>query len=306
MDDLKLDIRRLRYFVVVAHELSFSRAATLLHMAQPPISYQIKQLERDLGVELFERTGRGVRLTEVGQVLLEEARRIFVALEQTERMIERIGKGTVGRLNLGFVPSASNEVLPPLLHRFRAEFPAVELFLQEMKPDEIVQRLLNTRIDIGFFYLPFVEEALEFVPISREALVVALPEAHPLAEHDTIDLPLLANEPFIMPMRYSMPGLYEQVMAVCRQAGFTPRAVQKDVWLMQTIVGLVAGSIGVALVPNSLRNYRRHGVAYREVRDLSPTVEMAAVWRRGDNSAVLRSFLGVIQAYARSMIPPIA
>ncbi len=295
IDDLKLDFRRMRYFVAVAEELSFSRAAQLLHIAQPPLSAQIKQLEDDLGVQLFERTRRGVRLTAAGQVLLVEARRIFIQLEQTARIVERVGSGEVGRLNLGFVPSASNEVLPPLLHHFRSNFPDVELFLEEMTPDEIVKRLQNTQIDIGFFYLPFEEPNLDFRAVSRESLIVALPESHPLADQPLIELRALASEPFILPMRYKMPGLYGQVLALCRQAGFTPRAVQKDVWLIQTIVGLVAGGIGVALVPSSIRNFRRRGVVYRPVRDLASIVEMGVIWRRDDSSAVLQAFLRLVQ-----------
>ena len=295
IDDLKLDFRRMRYFVAVAEELSFSRAAQLLHIAQPPLSAQIKQLEDDLRVQLFERTRRGVRLTAAGQVLLVEARRIFIQLEQTARIVERVGSGEVGRLNLGFVPSASNEVLPPLLHHFRSNFPDVELFLEEMTPDEIVKRLQNTQIDVGFFYLPFEEPNLDFRAVSRESLIVALPESHPLADQPLIELRALASEPFILPMRYKMPGLYGQVLALCRQAGFTPRAVQKDVWLIQTIVGLVAGGIGVALVPSSICNFRRRGVVYRPVRDLASIVEMGVIWRRDDSSAVLQAFLRLVQ-----------
>lgn len=295
MDDLKLDIRRMRYFLAVAEELSFSRAAERLRIAQPPLSYQIKQLEDDLGVQLFERTRRGVRLTDAGNVLCDEARRILIQLEQTTRMVERVGSGEVGRLNLGFVPSASNAVLPSLLHRFRQRFPGIEMFLQEMKPDDVVERLLSSRIDVGFFYLPFEEEALAFRPVSREAFIAALPEDHPLAPQAVIDLPSLAGEPFILPMRYKMPGLYVKVMEACRAAGFTPRAVQKDVWLIQTIVGLVAGGIGVALVPDSTRSLPRRGVVYRPVRGAAATVEMAAVWRRSEDSAVLRSFLRVVE-----------
>jgi DNA-binding transcriptional LysR family regulator len=299
MYDVPMDLRRLRYFVVAAEELNFSRAAERLRIAQPPLSSQIKQLENELGVLLFDRTGRGVRLTDSGHVLLEEARRIFIQLEQTARIVERVGSGKVGRLSLGFVPSATNEVLPPLLYEFRRRFPDVELFLHEMMPDQVVQRLHGRQVDVGFFYLPFDDSALDFSPVSREPLVVALPETHPLAREPEIDLRTLEHEPFVLPMRYNMPGLYGQVTEVCRQAGFTPRAVQKDVWLMQTIVGLVASAIGVALVPASLRNIRRKGVVYRTVRGLSPTVETGVVWRRDDSSAVLSAFLDVVGEVAR-------
>lgn len=287
-------MRRLRYFVAVAEEASFNRAARRLHMSQPPLSNQIKQLEGELGVTLFERTSRGVRVTEAGELLLEESRRIFTQIDQTVRVVRRVGNGEVGRLTLGFVPSASDEALPPILDAFRERYPEVELFLREMRPNLIVQRLHDKQIDAGLLYLPLEDSALEVECVLREPLVLALPENHPLAKTERVELQKLAGEPFILPRRYTMmPGLHGQVMEACRQAGFSPDAVQEDVWLMQTIVGLVAGGIGVALVPDSLRNLRRKGVAYRAVSGLSPTVELGVVWRREDQSPVLGSFLDV-------------
>lgn len=289
-----MELRRLRYFVAVAEEESFTRAARKLRMAQPPLSNQVKQLEEELGILLFKRSSRGVEMTEAGELLLEEAQRILMQVEQTVRVVRRVGCGEVGRLTLGFVPSSSNEVLPPILDTFRERFPGVELFLREMRPDLIVQRLRDRQIDVGFLYLPLEDASLHIECISREPLVLALPETHPLASESQIELRALAEEPFILPARYRlMPGLYAQVTEVCRQAGFTPNAVQKDVWLMQTIVGLVAGGTGVALVPASLQNFRRKGVVYKTVQGLSPTVELGLIWRRDDPGAVLDSFLQV-------------
>lgn len=287
-----MELRRLRYFIAVAEELSFSRAAVRLRMAQPPLSNQIKQLEKELGVLLFERTSRGVRVTQAGELLLEEARRLFVQMDQTVRIVQQVGYGEVGRLTLGFVPSSSNEVLPPILRAFTDRFPGIELFLREMRPDLIVQRLRDKQIDAGFLYLPLEDASLNIEGVSREPLVLALPETHPLASEPRVELQAVANEPFILPARYQlMPGLYGQVTEACRQAGFVPNAVQKDVWLMQTIVGLVAGSIGVALVPASLQNLRRKGVVYKSVYGLSPTVELGMIWRGDDRGEVLSSFL---------------
>ena len=289
-----MELRRLRYFIAVAEELSFSRAAQRLRMAQPPLSNQIKQLEEELGVLLFERTSRGVRVTQAGELLLEEARRIFVQMDQTVRIVQRVGHGEVGRLTLGFVPSSSNEVLPPILRTFTDRFPGVELFLREMRPDLIVQRLHDKQIDAGFLYLPLEDKSLNVEKVSREPLVLALPETHPLSSESQVELRSVANESFILPARYQlMPGLYGQVTKACRQAGFVPNAVQKDVWLMQTIVGLVAGSMGVALVPASLRNLRRRGVVYKSVYGLTPTVELGVVSREDDRGTVLNSFLSV-------------
>jgi DNA-binding transcriptional LysR family regulator len=294
-----MDLRRLRYFVAAAEELSFNRAARRLRIAQPPLSNQIKHLEEELGVRLFERTSRGVRMTEAGEALLEEARRIFVQVDQTVNLVRRVGYGTVGRLTLGFVPSASNEVLPPILHTFRDRYPDVELFLREMRPDRVVQRLHDKQIDVGFLYLPLDDASLNIECVSREPLVLALAESHPLASRSRVELQALAEEPFILPARYPMPGLYGQVTEVCRQAGFVPKAVQKDVWLMQTIVGLVAGGIGVALVPASLRNFHRKGVVYKSVYGISPTVELGVVWRRDDPGVVLNSFLQAVRESLR-------
>ena len=299
-----MELRRLRYFVAVAEESSFSRAARRLRMAQPPLSSQIKQLEEELGVRLFERTGRGVRTTEAGKLLQEEARRIFAQVEGTVGMVRRVGHGEVGRLTLGFVPSSSNEVLPPILRAFGERFPDVELFLREMRPDMIVQRLHENQIDAGFVYLPLDENSLYIECVSREPLILALPRKHPLSSEERVDLASLAEEPFILPARYRrMPGLYGQVTEACRQAGFTPDAVQKDVWLMQTIVGLVAGGMGVALVPASVQNLRRKGVVYRPVRGLSPSVELGVIWRSDDQGVVLKSFLQVAKEETRSGDP---
>lgn len=289
-----MDLRRLRYFVVVAEEQNFSRAAERLHMAQPPLSDQIKRLEQALGVILFDRSSRGARLTKAGELLLTEARRLLVQADQTAEMVRRVGEGEVGRLTLGFVPSASNSVLPPVLSRFRERYPDVQLYLQEMNPDWLVAGLHEGRIDVSFFYLPFQDKALAHEPVSREPLVVALPTSHAMAAEDEIDLCDLADQPFVLPARYRMPGLHGQVLEACREAGFEPEAVQKEVWLMQTIVALVAGGLGVALVPASLRNLSRAGVVYKPVRGLSPAVEMGVVWRRDERNPVVDSFLKVV------------
>lgn len=294
-----MELRHLRYFVAVAEEVSFSRAAQRLRIAQPALSNQVKKLEQELGIRLFDRVGRGVRLTEAGRLLLEETRRMFAQLEQTVRMVREAGHGEVGRLSLGFIPAASNDILPEILREFRHRFPRVELFLHEMMPDQAVQRLHDRRLDVSLVFLPCEDETVRCKTISREPLVVALPETHPLASEPGLMMRTLADEPFILPARYSTPSLYGKVVDICRQAGFSPKAVQKEVGLMQTIVGLVAGGIGVALVPASLQNLNRKGVVYREVQDLGLTVEMGVTWRRDDASPVLTSFLGVVDEVSR-------
>jgi DNA-binding transcriptional LysR family regulator len=284
----------LRYFAVVAEELNFIRAAKRLRMTQPPLSAQIKQLEEEIGVKLFDRVGRGVRLTEAGRLLLDKSRHIFSEIDQTVDEVRRVGEGRVGRLAIGFLPSAAHSVLPSVLREFRKLFPDVELFLQEMGPDEEVEGLHDKRIDMGFLYLPVDDTALNARCVHRDFLVVALPEAHPLAAETQVTMHQLAKEPFILPPQHQLPACYGQIIETFRQAGFLPNVVQRDVSLMQTIVGLVAGGLGIALVPASLQNLRSTGVTYKKIKDLSPALEMGLVWRRDDTSTVLRTFLKVV------------
>ena len=289
-----MNFQRLRYFVVVAEELNFSRAAERLRMAQPPLSYQIKRLEEELGVQLFHRTKRSVRLTDAGRLLLVEARGLLVHAEQTASVVHRVGQGEVGRLTVGFVPSAANRVLPPILRAFGERFPSVELLLREVDPDRLLGGLSDGRVDVGFLYLPFEEDSLDSRPVSRETFVAALPDTHPLSNKPWVSLSALAEEPFVLTPRYQGAGLRDKIVEHCRQAVFEPKVVQ-EAWLMQTTVSLVAGGIGVTLVPASLQNLQRAGVVYKYVEGLSPEIELGVVWRRGDRSAVLRAFLGVVE-----------
>ena len=179
------------------------------------------------------------------------------------------------------------------MRAFGERFPGVELLLREVDPDRLLGSLGDGRADVGFLYLPFEEGSLDSRPVSRETFVAALPDTHPLAEAPRVSLGELADEPFVLTPRYQGAGLRDKIVEHCRQAGFEPRVVQ-EAWLMQTTVSLVAGGIGVTLVPASLQNLRRAGVVYKSVEGLSPEIELGVVWRRGDPSAVLRAFLGVV------------
>ncbi|WP_245755656.1 LysR family transcriptional regulator [Actinopolyspora alba] len=300
----EVELRHLRYFVTIAEEQSLTRAAARLHIAQPPLSAQLRKLETELGTTLVHRTARGAQLTEAGKVLLEEARRILHEVEQAGRMTREVGSGLVGRLALGFIPSASNAVLPPMLRRFKAEYPDVTLHLQEMRPDEIVDRLHDRRIDAGLFYLPFEDPALHVRPVAEESLLLALPATHRLTDRERVRLDEVSDEPFILPARHgSMPGLYAIVVEACERAGFTPRVVQRDVWLMQTIVGLVAGGMGVAVVPASMRSLQRAGAVFLTLSDVGERAQTAISWRRGSTPPVLRSFLDIVTGSSSGVGP---
>ena len=165
-----MEVRQLRYFVAVAEELNFTRAARRLKMAQPPLSIQIKQLETELGVELFDRSRRAIRLTEPGRALLPEARRLLDQMEEIAAMVRRIGSGSVGRLTVGFIPSASHTALPPLLRAFSGWAPEVELNLIEMTPDAIMRAIADDRIDVGLIYLPINDAELQVSIVHSEPL----------------------------------------------------------------------------------------------------------------------------------------
>ncbi|TWF80680.1 LysR family transcriptional regulator [Pseudonocardia hierapolitana] len=287
--------RRLGYFVAVAEELSFTRAAQRLHMAQPPLSQQIALLEKEIGTPLFDRSRRTIRLTAAGAALLPEARRLLTDLDETVRMVRSVGDGTVGRLAVGFVPSAINGVLADLLREFRATHPAVELTLREMAPDALLRAVHDRRLDLAVLYLPVSDPDLDQRRLASEELLLALPEAHPAAAARAISLADVADEPFVLPERHDVPGLHAAVTALFTDAGVTPRIAQRGVWLIQTVLGLVAAGTGLAVVPSSATALRRHGVLLRPLTDAAPRLELAAIWRRDNASSPLKGLLDVME-----------
>lgn len=297
-----MELRHLRYFVAVAEELSFTRAASRLLMTQPSLSTQMKQFERELGVELFDRSRRNIRLTEAGQVLLEESRLLLEQLDRTIAVVRRVGSGAVGHLNIGFVPSASNLTMPAVLKAFRREHAGVETFLQEMPPDEVRRQLHERRIDIGFVFLPFDDEALSYRTLAIEPLIAAVPTGHRLTSAKKVRVADLEREPFILPREYAIPGYKARVLLACEEAGFVPRVVQRDVWLMQTVTGLVAAGIGVALVPASESRLHREGVAYIQLEGHVPTVEIGAAWRRDDGSPILAAMRSAVDEVGAELL----
>lgn len=290
-----MELRHLRYFIAVAEELHFGRAAEKLHMAQPPLSQQIRQLEAELGFPLFYRTKRSVRLTEAGQTFLKEAYRLLQQLDQAVQVGRLTHRGELGQLVLGFVSSAAYNVLPQLLQRFRAAVPAVKLTLRELTTDQQIQRLREGRIDLGLLRPPIEDPDLAQRLLLQEPFVLAVPEAHPLAQEPEIPLAKIANEPFILFPRPLAPGLYDQIISLCQQAQFSPNVAQEAVQ-MQTIVSLVAAEMGIALVPASLQNLQRTGVEYRTLQEPTPKAAIALVWRRQDPSPTVQRFLAVVQA----------
>lgn len=289
-----IELRHLRYFIAVAEELHFGRAAERLHIAQPPLSQQIRQLEQELGFQLFHRTKRSVQLTEAGQVFLAESCKLLKQLEQAVETGRQVSRGEKGQLIIGFVSSAAYNVLPLILRSFRMQAPGVRLELHEMATNEQLQWLQSGRIDVGLLRPPVEDKSLDLFTIIREPLVIALPESHPLTQAPEVALSSLAGEAFILFPRPQAPRAYDQIISLCLQAGFSPTIVQ-EAMQMQTIVSLVAGGIGVAIVPVSLQNLQRTGVVYKPLQELTPYFEVAVAWRRQDTSVTVQKFLQIVK-----------
>jgi DNA-binding transcriptional LysR family regulator len=288
-----MELRHLRYFVTLAEELHFGRAAAKLHISQPPLSMQIRALEAELGVTLLKRTQRHVSLTQAGAALLGEARHILARVEQAVLTTKRAGRGEIGELAIGFISVADYNVLPVVLREFRRRFPLVNLTLRESTTDAQTRDLGAGRIDVGFVLPPISDPSLESISILREPLIAALPEKHPLARKPgKLALEKLKDAPFILFPRPYAPGLYDDIVSCCKAAGFSPR-VEQEAIQMQTIVSLVSAELGVALIPASLTNLRRTGVVYKFLKAGSPLTDIHLVWRRGDDLPALRVFIDV-------------
>ena len=295
---MNIDLRQLRYFVSVAEELHFGRAATRLHMTQPPLSQTILALEEALGAPLFLRSRRSVALTPAGRTLLPEARRMLARAADLPELVRRAASGESGRLSLAFVSSADYSVLPPFLRSYRAQYPQVAISLQEATSDVQVDELLHNRVDAGLLIPPLPDKArveLDYLKVLDEPLILAAPaglDALRLGGPVWLkDLPAL---PLIIFPRPIAPGLYDAILGCFRGAGITP-AIGQQAIQMQTIVGLVSAGLGLALVPQSVSNLKRPGVEYRALRDVSPQVETGLAWRRDNRSPVLLGFLDLLR-----------
>jgi DNA-binding transcriptional LysR family regulator len=310
------DLRQLRYFATVAEEKHFGRAAVRLSMTQPPLSQAIRALEETLGVELFARTKRSVELTSVGGDLLPEVQRLLASAEGLRPLAQSLARGEAGVLSLAFVSTADYGLLPLLLRDFGARHPRVRLELTEATSDVQVDELVAGRIDAGLVIAPLPSRhatQLSWLPIAREPLVIAMSaemaervagadDADPRAEWlDTpISLRDVADAPLVVFPRRLAPGFYDIIMDCYGVAGLAPKVGQEAIQ-MQTIVSLVSAGMGVALVPQSLRNLRRTGVVYRPLSESVPAIETGLVWRTAEVSPVLAGFIEIVRAHAATV-----
>jgi DNA-binding transcriptional LysR family regulator len=295
-----MELRHLRYFVAVAEELNFGRAAERLRIAQPPLSRQIRDLEREIGAALFERVPRGVELTPAGRAFLPEARLTLAQAERSQRTAQRAAHGETGRLRVGFVEAATHSgILPDVLSFFRAHLPSVGLSLFELDPLRQVEAFQEGRIDIGILHSPPLDAVrwLRVESIYAEPVILALPKTHALAGRSRLALASLADEAFVGFPRVIAPEMYDDMIASCRRAGFSPRIVQEAAgW--HTLASLVSAGVGVGVVPRSIAEFQQPGVVYRSVRALDVEMSLAAVWKRSERSPVRERFVAALKAVA--------
>ncbi|OQX17707.1 MAG: LysR family transcriptional regulator [Desulfobulbaceae bacterium A2] len=286
-----MELRHLRYFVAVAEELHFGRAAERLHMAQPPLSQQIRALEEELGVRLFVRTSRSVSLTPAGASFAQDARATLARVEEAARLARRIHRGEAGEIRVGYMNPVMDAVLCRALATFRVSRPELTLRLRELPSPTQLEELRAGRLDVAFIRLvaePGGQDlrGLASRVVLREPYVLAMPKGHRLARLSVIPLRQAGTEPLILFPRSAMPVLHDVMLAALRDSGATPEIAQ-EVMGKHASLALVAAGLGVCLVPASARDWRRQGVVLRPLEPGLPEVEMAAVWPEGaDNAAV--------------------
>lgn len=302
----QLELRQLCYFMAVVQAgNNFSAAANRLGIKQPPLSQSIQALEKFITadptsttVKLFDRSQRPITLTEAGQVFLREAQLALIHLERAIAGAQQASQGQLGRLVIGLNNAIANSILPEVLKIFQERFPNVELELREVTIRKEIQMLKNRELDVIFQRSPITNQydpELRFQIILDEYFVAALPISHPLAKATQISLKSLKHEPLILPPLDVLP-FYEEVIMLCRQAGFEPQIVPSiTVTGVVALLSLVASNKGVAILPNHVQILNREGVVYRAIRDAALTRQTAVVWRQKDTSIVLLNFLNVIQ-----------
>jgi LysR family transcriptional regulator, benzoate and cis,cis-muconate-responsive activator of ben and cat genes len=286
-----MELRHLRYFAAVAGELNFTRAAQKLHVAQPALSRQIRQLEDELGVTLLDRTRHGVQLTKTGRAFLAEAQAVLKQSEQAINVARKTGGSAGAQLNVGYIWGLFHSLVPPVLERFRARFPETAVHLFDLAPLAQASAILEGRLDAGF--IGFAHEAnsagLSKRKVGSSTFVAALPKDHPVARKAVVTLASLADDFFLGISTETFPGASRHVTDACLRAGFRPKILQM-VERGYTILGLVAGNCGVALLPESLKALPHPGIVFRPLVD-PPVADLYLAWNAKSTQPVINDFL---------------
>jgi len=297
-----MELRHLRYFLVVAEERNFTRAAARLGMQQPPLSQQIRVLESELGFELFRRHPKGAALTTGGQAFLAEATAILLQVDAGAQRALHVARGSLGTLALGFTTSvAAHPLTPALIRAYRAAYPQVSLALSEGSAAELTDAVEGGRADVALIRLPVRQpDGLCFEPLLEEEMLLVLPAGHALLPASTLSLRALADDAFILVRRAGAPGMYANLLAACERLGFTPR-VALEVEHMLTNISLVAGGAGVSMVPASMRGFHAADVAYCRIGDAVPALvaPIHAVSRGADTRPTGHNLLALARQLAK-------
>ena len=290
-----MDLKQLRYFVAVAEELHFGRAAERLFISQPALSFDIKKLESQLGIQLLIRTNKSVSLTNAGQVLLNEARNLLLQAEQARCLTLKSAQGFVGRLRVGFVNSMLYRGVPKAVSMFRQAHPEMEVMLMEMNSSEQIMALQRGQVDIGFVHWAMFPDDVTSERVLAEPFLCCLPQGHPLAQEACIDLADLRHDGFILFPRRISPHYHDLIIARCVAAGFSPK-IDYETRLWQTVVTMVSYGMGVALVPETLCAVWKDGVSYRPIRQSGPSSEIHAVYSEQAHLPAVMAFLSELKA----------
>lgn len=297
------ELRQLKYFIALAEELNFRRAANRLHISQPPLTRQIQQMESDLGVELFTRTPRGVELTQAGKVLLEEATNIMALSERATERAQLAGQGQLGRMDIGIFGSATFDTIPKLILGFRSAHPNVNIVLHNMTKSEQINALRERRLTVGFNRFVAAEPDIATEIVYTENALVAIHRAHAFARKQEVNFKELKDQPLILYPRATRNSFADMVTTACREAGFEPRIVQ-EVDDVSTSIALVSSGFGVCVVPESARNLKLPGVVYRPLRKAKLlSIDLCCLYRKDDQSPILLEFLDIVRKFGSVRAP---
>lgn len=293
-----MELRHLRYFVAVAEERHFGRAAERVGIGQPPLSQQIQALERELGTQLFRRIPRNIELTDAGEVLLREARLILAQTEHAIACVGRASRGELGKLRIGLTPASSfSDFVIETMDGFRKLYPDILITLQEKDSLDLFNALIEGEIDVAFTRPPATDERIQLDELFDEALLVAIPIGHPLAKQTAVSIKSLEDEDFVLIPRDLAPAAHDSLMAACEDAGFAPRIIQQAPQ-MATAINLVAAGIGLTVVPASLKHIHPQEVAYLPLDDASLSAAICLASRRGEPAVSVRNFVKLVRKAA--------
>jgi len=293
------DLRHLRYFVAVAEERHFTRAAERLGIKQPPLSLQIKQLERELGTPLFRRLTRGVELTEPGTLLLNEARQILEQVERTKANVQRRARGETGRIRVGFAGATYFQPrVPGLVQAFRKRYPNVLLLPVQSNTPQLVEALRSGSVDVAFVRPPLGDgDGIAVHPLVEEPMRIVLPSKHPQTRERSVSLVTLAHETFILFPRAIGPGFHDSIIACCQRAGFSP-ILGQEAPEISSIVHLVAAGFGISIVPHSIEQIRADGIVYIPIKGEAPRAPISLAVHKDNRSAAIRNFVALVRPRA--------